>query len=174
MSWAEHGPEKLPELLDAVAVSSWRWEAQGDYSAIDGELMRRWRAGLGRDPEADRGWIDYVRGLRARGIPFQRARMVTDPPTEYLRCQLDMTYMNVEQAGEDIRWVTEATARALDMPRYDYYLIDDACVAVLVFTDEGLLGGVRVCRDVEVVDRHRAWRDSIWPHAIPHQEYVTR
>ncbi|MCP2252373.1 hypothetical protein LY13_001112 [Prauserella aidingensis] len=174
MSWTERGPDALPELLDGITASSWRWEAQGDYSAIDGELLARWRAGLGRDPEADRSWIDYVQRLRARGIPFQRVRVLTDPLTEYLRCQLDVSYMNVDQAGEDIRWVEAATARELDMPDYDYYVIDNVLVAQLVFADDGQLGGVRLCRDEDVLQQHRRWRDVIWPYAIPHQEYIAR
>lgn len=173
MSWTERGPEALPELLDSVAMSSWRWEAQGDYSVIDADLLHRWRAGLGRDHEAQRPWVTYIQGLRARGIPFQRVRMLTDPLTEYLRCQLDVSDSNIA-AGEDIRWVSEATARALGMPPYDFYIVDNALVAQLVFDSTGMLGGLRLSRDPEVLAQHRRWRDVIWPHAIPHQEYIAR
>ncbi|RZQ59853.1 DUF6879 family protein [Amycolatopsis suaedae] len=171
MTWAEHGPDALGELLDNVTLSSWRWECQGDYSAIDADLMRRWRAGLGRDPAADQPWIDYVQDLVQRGIPFQRVRLLTDPITEYLRCQLDVSYMNVD-AGEDIRWVEQHAAARLGMPAYDYYLIDDARVAVLVFGDNGLLAGLRTSTAGEVISQHRRWRDVIWPHAVPHRQFL--
>lgn len=101
-------------------------------------------------------------------------RALTDPLIEYLRCQLKVSCMNVDQAGEDIRWVDAANANDLGMPDYDYYLVDNAAVARLIFIGDGQLGGVRLCRDEEVLQQRRRWRDVTWPHAIPHQEYVAR
>ncbi|MQA07248.1 MAG: hypothetical protein GEU98_01625 [Pseudonocardiaceae bacterium] len=162
----------MADVLASITVSSWRWECQGDYSAIDTTLLQRWRDGLGRDPEDDRPWVEYIQGLRRHGIPFERARVLTDPLTEYLQCQLDFTYMNVD-AGEDIRWVQQADAAALGMPAYDYYLIDSARVAMLDFSDDGTLADVRTSSDEEVLAEHRRWRDVIWPHAVPHKRYLS-
>jgi hypothetical protein len=61
--------------------------------------------------------VEYVQGLRRRGVRFECARRLTEPWTEYLRMQVDFSYMNIE-AGEDARWV----AAGAGMPDYDYYL----------------------------------------------------
>jgi hypothetical protein len=168
--WEQREPDELVSLVDRVRVASWRWECQGDYSAIDATLLHRWRNGLGRDPADDRAWVEYVRGLRQRGVRFERVRMLTEPLTEYLRMQLDFTYMNV-QAGEDVRWVEQAVSRELGMPSYDFYLIDDL-VVVLDFDDAGMLAGARTSTDPVAVERHRRWRDVIWPHTVPHERYL--
>ncbi|TCP56062.1 hypothetical protein EV191_1012 [Tamaricihabitans halophyticus] len=173
MTWSTGKADSLPGALAGITSSSWRWECQGDYSAIDAKLLQRWRDGLGRDPGDDRAWVDYIQGLRRRGISFERARLLTDPLTEYLRCQLDVAYMNVN-AGEDIRWVGESTAGELAMPDYDYYLIDDGRVVALDFAADGTLAGIHVSADAEVVAQHRRWRDLIWPHAVPHEQYRQR
>lgn len=98
--------------------------------------------------------------------------MLTEPLTEYLRCQLDFTDMNVE-AGEDIRWVTQSLAASVGMPDYDFYLFDRACVAILEFDRSGLLAAIRTTEDDDAVSQHARWRDVIWPHAVPHRRYLS-
>jgi hypothetical protein len=171
-TWERVEPDRLAALLEGARVAVWRWECRGDYSVVDADLLRRWRAGLGRDPDEDRAWVEYVQRLRRRGVRFERARRLTVPLTEYLRMQLDLTYMNVE-AGEDIRWVAPADAVEVGMPSYDYYLVDDDAVAVLDFDATGGFAGARACEAREVVERHVTWRDLIWPHAVPHERYLT-
>ena len=171
-SWEQVGTDRLTALLDNARVALWRWECRGDYSAVDANLLRRWRAGLGRDSADDQPWVEYIQGLRQRGVRFERARLLTEPLTEYLRLQLDFTDMNAA-AGEDVRWVAQSVAAEAGMPGYDYYLVDDDVVAVLDFDDDGRFACVRVSAAREVVVRHASWRDLIWPHAVPHTRYLT-
>jgi hypothetical protein len=171
-TWERVEPDQLASLLDNAKVASWRWESRGVYSAVDATLLRRWREGHGRDPDDDRSWVEYVQGLRRRGVRFERARLLTEPLTEYLRMQFDFTYMNVD-AGEDVRWVAPSVAAKVGMPTYDYYLIDDDVVAILDFDVRGRFTGARASTGREVVERHATWRDLIWPHAVPHERYLT-
>lgn len=103
---------------------------------------------------------------------FERVRRFTDPLTEYLRMQLDFTYMNID-AGEDVRWVAPSVATLVGMPEYDFYVIDDDLVAVLDFDSAGLFVGARANEATEVVARHVDWRDLIWPRAVPHERHLT-
>ena len=170
-AWERIESDQLAALLDDARTRLWRWECRGDYSAVDADLLRRWRAGLGRDPAEDRSWTEYVQGLRRRGVRFERVRRLTEPLTEYLRMQLDFTYMNIN-AGEDVRWVAPPVATAADMPDYDFYLIDDNRVAALDFNDASRFAGARTNETAEVVARHAAWRDLIWPRAVPHARHL--
>lgn len=170
--WERVEPERLAALLDGARVRLWRWECRGDYSTVDADLLRRWRAGRGRDPEEDRPWAEYIGGLQGRGVRFERVRRLTEPLTEYLRMQLDFTYMNVE-AGEDVCWVAPSVAADVGMPDHDFYVVDDEMIAVLDFDTAGQFDGARVSAAAEVVARHVAWRDLIWSHAVPHTRYLT-
>lgn len=167
--WIERG-EPFAHLFGEFARSAWRWECQGEYrEPAESEPFRLWRAGRGDDTWL-RPWADQVRAYRRAGKTFQRARMLTEPPTEYLRWMLDVTRLNVE-AGEDIRWIDERRARAMDAPRDDFYLFDDDRVAVLKFDERGV-SGAELIDDPDVVGEYRAWRDRVWPVAVPHARYI--
>jgi hypothetical protein len=163
--------EEFGALFPGIKRSSWRWECQGDYK-VDHPKVQRWREGKTEDPEDTRGWwIEFQRGLKEAGIPFERVRMLTEPLTEYLRWMLDITDWNID-AGEDIRWLPESKARELDMPRYDFYLFDDNRVVLMHFDDEKLLSGAEIVDDADVVAQHQEYRQRVWSLATPHREYV--
>lgn len=165
MTWVEPGPE-FAELCRSFDHSAWRWECQGTYrEAEEQEPFRAWQDGR-RDDSFIQPWLEQIRAFRAAGKRFERVRMMTDPPTQYLRWMFEITPLNVE-AGEDIRWIGEAHARKLGAPEHDFYLFDDRLVAVLHFGDTGV-AGAEVTDDAATVARHRQWRDTVWPVAVPH------
>lgn len=157
-------------LFSTVTRSSWRWECQGDYT-VDHEKVQRWRSGETQQENERDDWVVYIRGLRQAGIPFERVRTLTEPLTDYLVWMLAITNWNVD-AGEDIRWIKESRARELDMIDYDFYLLDDNRVVIMHFDDDKVLTGAEVVDDEDVVAEHRAWRDTVWPHAVRHREYL--
>ncbi|MET7991424.1 DUF6879 family protein [Amycolatopsis sp. NPDC005232] len=162
--------DEFAALLRSVRRSSWRWECQGEY-AVDLPEVERWRAGLpAEETDDDRAWLAHLRRLRDDGIPFRRVRMFAEPLNDYLAWMRQAIGPNVA-AGEDVRWLPESAAYGL--PDYDFYLLDDERVAIFQFTDAKELTGVVVDDDLAVLALHRAWRDTAWPLAIPHAEYVT-
>ncbi|TDQ05809.1 DUF6879 family protein [Labedaea rhizosphaerae] len=164
--------EDFAALFDTVRRSSWRWECQGFY-AIDAGELDSWLAGEAVPSTAeDEAWEEYVRGLRAAGIPFERLRVLADPPTDYERWMLAVTDRSLD-IGEDVRWVDRSVvARLGDAPAYDYYIFDDDRVLLLEFDDVKNLTGLVLDDGPDVVARHQRWRDIVWPHAVPHVEMV--
>jgi hypothetical protein len=167
MAWIKPGAE-FADLCRNFAHSAWRWECQGTYhEAEEREPLLAWRDGH-PDNSFLTPWLDQIRALRAQGRTFERVRMMTDPPTEYLRWMFEITHLNVE-AGEDIRWIGEDHARRLGAPGEDFYLFDDRLVATLHFDENGV-AGAEVTDDPDTVARHRQWREIVWPVAVPHNE----
>ncbi|MCP2255498.1 hypothetical protein LY13_004274 [Prauserella aidingensis] len=167
--WVEPGPDFF-DLVTGVRVSSWRWECQGEYREPDErEPWRRWRDGR-PDNSFMHGWVKTIRSITEAGKRFERVRMVTEPPTDYLQWMFSFTHINIE-AGEDIRWLAESRAHALElpMPEHDFYIIDDERVAILHFGENGV-AGAEVLDDPETLAKHRQWRDLVWPMAVPHME----
>lgn len=159
------GPE-FARLFHAFEKSAWRWEAQGTYNEpYESKPWQRWRDGEPDDYEWMRPWLDDIRRATAAGRRFERVRMQTDPLTDYLRWQAEVTPLNVE-AGEDIRVLAEQRARELRLPEYDFWLFDNSKVAVLHFGGAGL-EVAEIISAREAVDRHQAWRDLAWAHATP-------
>src|SRR5882724_9711205 len=136
--------EGFAELFATIKRSSWRWECQG-YYRVDDEAVQRWLDG---EPTVDgteyQEWRHYIRGLNEAGIPFQRARMLTEPLNDYLRWMLATTTQHNVAAGEDIRWLSENLARQLEMPGYDFFLFDDDRVVIMEFNDDKLLASVEL------------------------------
>jgi len=159
---------ELGALLSGVRRASWRWECQPQY-AVDADELNAWLAGEPVDVDEDRPWLTYVRGLRARGIPFERVRVLDTPPTTYQRWIFATTESNVI-AGEDIRWLDRDEAVQHRMPTYDFYVFDEDRVAILNFDRDVTLLGITVDDDPETVATHLDYRSRVWHTATPHRE----
>lgn len=168
--WATPG-EQFAELFRSFAGQAWRWERQGTYRQPDeAAAWRRWRAGELDELEWLRPWLDQVRTATQQGRTFARVRVFSEPPTEYQRWQLDITPANLA-AGEDMRVLTEHQARSLELPEHDFWLFDDARVAVMYFDDEQF-AGAEIVSDPPAVDRYRTWKARAWQDAVPFATYV--
>lgn len=164
--------EDFANLFRQFSHSAWRWEAQGTYHQPgEVEPWQRWREGhpVLADLEWLRPWLDDVRTATQAGKRFERVRMMTEPPTEYLRWQLEVTPANIE-AGEIMRILPESVARSLRLPDHDFWLFDDERVAVLHFTVDDLKGA-EIITDPAAVSQYRSWRDLAIRHSVPFDEY---
>jgi hypothetical protein len=90
------------ELLHSCERSAVHLEMRDGYSRSD-PLFTAWQAGH-RDEPADRDawwrpWLGLVAEARSRGVIIRRARMVSEPVSEYIGFEYDITFMNVT-AGE--------------------------------------------------------------------------
>ncbi|WP_033290441.1 DUF6879 family protein [Amycolatopsis jejuensis] len=169
MAWVKAGSE-FAELLRSFERSAWRWECQGTYREPDEqEPLQSWRDGH-PDYAFLQPWFDQIRAQRAAGKTFERVRLLTDPPTEYLQWLFELTHLNIE-AGEDIRWIGEDRARRLGAPSEDFYLLDDRVVATMHFDGNGVVGA-EVTDDPATVASHQQWRDTVWSVAVPHDKQL--
>lgn len=158
-------------LFATFRRSAWRWEAQTVYrEPYEVEPWQRWRDGLPDDLAWLEDWLADIRVATAEGRRFQRVRVFTEPPTEYLRWQRTVTPANIA-AGEDIRVLTQFDARELKLPEHDFWLFDDELVARMHFGDAGWIGAEMIS-EAGTVAQHLAWRDTAWRYAVPYEEYV--
>ena len=165
--------EDFADLFRTFSRWAWRWEAQGTYRQPDEvEPWQRWREGVPATADLEwlRPWLDDVQAATRAGRRFERVRLMTEPPTEYLRWQMDVTPANIA-VGEVIRLLPESKAWALGLPREDFWLFDDERVAVLHFTSDDLKGA-EIITDPATVARYRSWRDLAVRHAVAFEEYA--
>lgn len=98
-----------PDLLGAAEHSAVHPETRDAY-AVDYETgpFADWRAGHRHDPDDRaawwRPWLDLIAATVARGVTVRRARIVSEPVSEYTRFLYDGTFTNVA-AGEEVRWL---------------------------------------------------------------------
>lgn len=133
----------VDEVLAAATCSLFRWEARGIYREPIAPLPR------------DHGAVPPV--------PVQRVWVVASPPTTEQRDEL----AHVDQfraCREDVRMMSGRFALDLDLPDYDWWLVDDQHVVTLSYDrDHVLIGGDLVTVAAEV-DQYRHWRNIALAH----------
>ncbi|GAB2929481.1 DUF6879 family protein [Streptomyces mayteni] len=173
-------PQKQPlpsftEQLAECRATAVHLEMRDVYGIEDeAEEFASWRAsGGGMDPawaEARRGWLDTVRGAVARGVIMRRARIVSEPVTDYIRYEHAGTPLNI-QAGEEVRWLPRRRASDIALPGNDFWLFDNRLVRFNHFTGDGASAGPEVADDPAVVKLCAEAFEAVWERAAPHADF---
>lgn len=108
-----------------------------------------------------------------KGVVVARARVVTEPHTDYVRWELALDPQNID-AGEDIRYLPRHSAEDIVLPTEDCWLFDDDRLVLSLFKPEGGSGGfAREC-DPDLIRQYRVACDQVWSRAVPYARYVAR
>lgn len=133
---------------------------------------RRFLAGQPQDLTWREPWKRLVGSARAKGKAMERAHVVTEPLTDYMRFTLTCGYPSNVDAGEDVRILPRARAFALDLPDTDYWLFDEDLVAVMTYDETGNWLSVELTDDPSTVEQAVHGRDIIMEHATPLMAYL--
>jgi hypothetical protein len=162
------------ELFSAVRHDAFHLELRDSYgNPLEDEPLVKWRAGVLDDRQYLQSWLAMVREVTSSGRGIRRLRVITEPITEYVRFEWDITPDNLA-AGEDIRWLPRHLLPAgLVFPRegLDWWLFDDRLAAFGHFYDDGRVKGSEIVTDPRVVAQCVRVRDQLWPLAIRHSDY---
>lgn len=163
--------EEFDRLLCAFERESAHLETRDAYgTAVELPHMAKWVAGEADDQEWLRGWCSTLREHVSAGKSVRRARVVSEPLSNYQRWSHSIASPMVE-AGEDIRWIPRRLVSSVALPGNDFYLFDERLVVFLMYTGNGLaadkiastdFGDIRLC--------HSAF-ESVWKLGIPHRDY---
>jgi hypothetical protein len=135
------------------------------------EPFGRWIRGEPDDYAWHADWLGFVREATAAGVQVQRVRLATIPHSDYVRWGLDVSPLNV-QAGEDVRYLARDLTQGIDLPREDYWLLDDDLLILSVFSPDGRTGGFARASDPELLRQCVNVRDQVWNRAVPYAQYV--
>lgn len=162
----------LAELIDTVTVSAVHLEMRDTYTPDDPEFAA-WRAGrpIGELVAASQSWARLVRDATARGVEFRRARIVSEPITDYIRFEYELTNDLNIASGERVRWLPRRHASALCLPGNDFWLLDGRLVRFGHFAGDGALLGHELTDDPAAVKLCASAFEAVWERAIDHQDY---
>jgi hypothetical protein len=162
---------EFDRLLADVDRQSLHLEMRDAYGTVT-ELphMAKWAAGEPDGNEWLQGWCDVLRGKAAAGTSYQRARIVSEPLSDYQRWSFSIAAPMVE-AGEDIRWLPRSRVSSIALPGNDFYLLDGRLVVFLLYAGNGL--GTAKLTSTDPRDIELCWSafEAVWAQAIPHSEY---
>lgn len=163
------------EELVKAQRSAVHLEMRDGYMLDDPDFLE-WQRGHRLDP-ADRAswwrpWLDVVAAAVGRGVVMRRARIVSEPISDYIRYEYDGTFTNVA-AGEDVRWLPRRRTRDLALPGVDFWVFDDRSVVFNHFTGDGQWTdpGMELVTDPALVKHCAAAFEAVWERAVPHEDY---
>jgi len=163
--------EAFDELLTQFKHSSVHLETRDAYGTeIELPHMAKWKRGEPDDFEWLQQWCTELGEHVAAGRTVRRAKIVSEPLSEYQRWVYNV-FTPIVAAGEDIRWVPRPRVSSVPIPGNDYYLLDDERVVFLHYAGSGLNTAFTTTTDTAVVDMCREAFERVWSLAIPHSEY---
>jgi len=121
------------ELIAATASSAIHLEMRDAYTPDDQRFVD-WMAGKPLPCPANPTWSELVRAHKARGVRFRRARVVSEPLTNYIRFEHAITSEVNVSAGEEVRWLPRRRASDLCLPGNDLWLFDERLVRFSYFS----------------------------------------
>ncbi|WP_156722696.1 DUF6879 family protein [Streptomyces apocyni] len=165
----------IGELLDAAQHSAVHLEMRDVYAVSkENSHFQHWQETGERpnDPDSDywREWTSTVRRASARGAAVRRARVVSEPVTEYIRYEHAGTPVNLA-AGEQVRWLPRRHASDIALPGNDFWIFDGKLVRFGFFSGDGALIGHELNEDPATVKLCTAAFEAVWERAVPHDEY---
>ncbi|MET8132871.1 DUF6879 family protein [Streptomyces sp. NPDC005251] len=149
-------------------------EMRDAYQPNDPEFIA-WQKGKRLNPAADqstwwRPFLDVVTETTARGVVLRRARIISEPVTDYIKYEYDVTFPNVV-AGELVRWLPRRNAADVLLPGTDLWMFDNSSVLFTYFSGIGEVVDREWCTEPTIVEMVSTSFEMVWERATPHEEY---
>jgi hypothetical protein len=148
-----------------------------DFYGVEGEAadFAAWKesGAFDADPDSEYWlpWARLVRNTVTRGLEMRRARIFSDPPSDYIRFEHATTVVNVA-AGEQVRWLPRREASDLQLPGNDIWLFDDRLVQFNVFAGDGRWVHTDFSEDPAVIKFCASAFESVWSRAKDHADFA--
>ncbi|MEW2166120.1 DUF6879 family protein [Streptomyces sp. NPDC007084] len=131
-----------------------------------------WRKGVREGLDVAGSWLTLISDVTSRGVLVRRARIVSEPVSDYVRFEHHLTGANVA-AGEEVRWLPRRRASDLALPGNDFWLFDDEVAVFHHFDGDGEpapddeevrtdSAAVRLCAEAFA---------AVWARAVAHGDY---
>ena len=172
-------PQNVPdfaELLRGAQHSAVHLEMRDSYSVGDEvEAFERFKktGEVDNDPNASfwPSWVPLVTDAISRGVVMRRARIVSEPVTDYIRYEHAITPVNLA-AGELVRWLPRSQASVIALPGNDFWLIDNRLVLFHWFTGDGDWAGHAFTGDATAVQLCASAFETVWELGTPHEKFT--
>ena len=163
--------EQFDELLTSFDREAIHLETRDAYGTeVELPHMAKWARGEADDLEWLQSWCVTLREHVQAGKSVRRARIVSEPLSDYQRWSYSIARPMVE-AGEDIRWVPRRLVSSVALPGNDFYLFDDRLVVFLLYAGNGLGTGKVSSSDPADIRLCRSAFEATWKLSVPHREY---
>ena len=154
-------------------VSAVHLEMHDQHMTSD-PAFQAWLAGRSAPQEPAvqyRAYTEAVLSAVRRGVTVRRARIISEPASDYVRWEHFLTSPVNIAAGEQVRWLPRRLASTLALPGNPYWVFDDRLVRFTLFGGDGEVLGHQYSGDPAVIAACGSAFEAVWGHAIPHEDY---
>jgi len=164
--------DDLNRLCRGIKKSFLHLETRDAYGTeVELPHLAKWRRGEHDDLSWLDWWLEMLRGHRAAGRTCRRARIVSEPVSEYQQWTLSHVDLFVE-AGEETRYVPRPRLTSVALPGSgDFYVFDDELVLFLHYAGSGLNASFEITDDRATVQACRQAFETVWDLATPARDY---
>ena len=165
----------LTEFLENTQRSLTHLEMRDTYGTGSAGYQA-WRQGIPL-PEIERldsyftPWNNLTAAHVARGVSIRRARVVSEPHSDYIAYEHAITPRSNLAGGEIVRWLARPQARDLALPGCDFWQSDDGPVLWVFQSGDGDPAGHELSEDPAVMKLCSTAFEAVWERAIDHGEY---
>lgn len=164
------------ELFEECERSAVHLEMRDMYTPDD-QVFLDWRAGVRIDihavPELSE-WHELVKATVGRGVVVRRARIISEPITDFIRHEYEVASDLNIAAGELVRWLPRSRASDLALPGNDFWVFDDRLVRFGLFAGDGSYLRQEITDDPAAVKLCASAFEAVWERAIDHDDYQPR
>ncbi|MGH3673402.1 MAG: DUF6879 family protein [Pseudonocardiaceae bacterium] len=163
--------EEFDMLLSGFEREAIHLETRDAYgTATELPHMAKWAANEPDDLAWLQDWCTTLRKHAKDGKLVRRARIVSEPLSDYQRWSYSIAYPMVD-AGEDIRWGPRRLVSSVTLPGNDFYLFDDRLIVFLIYTGSGLGTDKVSSTDPADIRLCRSAFEAVWGLSILHRDY---
>lgn len=162
-------PQRRRELLTSTRHLL-KLELRDNY-ASDAATFQVWRdSGAEAARGTLRAYAEQVRAQVASGRVSRRVKVISEPPSEYMRHAYDVAGLLVD-AGQDIRWLPRTATSDLFLPGNDMFVLDGHAVMFNVFDGADEWTVTQYDDGPEFVAQCVEAFEAAWKRSVPHREY---
>jgi hypothetical protein len=163
--------EEFAEVLAPAQRSAVHLEMRDNYTPSEPAFIA-WEAGTSFDRDQREAlWHDVIGKAVARGVIVRRARIVSEPVTDYIAWEHSVTASTNIAAGEQVRWLPRRQASDLALPGNDFWLFDETLVLWNHFTGDGEFTDTEVTQDPAAAKLCSVAFEAVWERGIDHERY---
>ncbi len=163
--------EQFAELLAPAQRSAVHLEMRDGYMRSDPAFIA-WKNGtLLEDREVVTMWHDVIGKAVGRGVVVRRARIISEPVTDYIAWEHSVTASTNIAAGEQVRWLPRRQASDLALPGNDFWLFDETLVLWNHFTGDGEFADTEETQDPGAAKLCSMAFEAVWERGIDHERY---
>lgn len=160
----------INDVLRTTGSAAFKFEQFDSYLTPEDEpVFNAWLRGEASADDGMEPWLDLMRDITDSGRAIRRVRVVTIPPTDYIRFEAAAVPASVA-AGEDIRYLRRCDAAGL--PDHDFWLIDDQFLLLLRFDATGAPQEHELTDDPAEITQHQVWARRAWQAATPYDAFT--